>query len=297
MAKFLTGTDLNNELGKIFEDAQEQLILISPFIKLHVHYESILKSKKNNPRLAIILVFGKNENEVHKSMRYEDLNFFKDFPNIQIRYEKRLHAKYYSNEKSSILTSMNLYSFSQDNNIEAGVLTKATLIGNIASNLFMEEDSLDIQTSKAFKRIVEQSELIYHNVPQFDKGIVGTGFNKKYLKSNPEVDILSKFFSSKMQEVDSFKETKVKSNFRSTLNSEEAAIGYCIRTGKRIPLNDKQPMCDEAYQSWVKFGNKDYEEKYCHFSGEESFGETTYAKPIMRKNWKKANEIISNTIR
>ena len=37
MAKFLTGNGLNSELGKIFEEANEQLILISPFIRLHVH--------------------------------------------------------------------------------------------------------------------------------------------------------------------------------------------------------------------------------------------------------------------
>jgi hypothetical protein len=39
------------------------------------------------------------------------LIFFKEFPNIEIRYEK--DAKN-ANEASAILTSMNLYEFSQD---------------------------------------------------------------------------------------------------------------------------------------------------------------------------------------
>ena len=67
-------------------------------------------------------MFGKNEQDPSKSMKLEELDFFKEFSNIEIKYEKRLHAKYYANDYSAILTSMNLYSHSQDNNIEAGVI-------------------------------------------------------------------------------------------------------------------------------------------------------------------------------
>lgn len=35
----------------------------------------------------------------------------------------------------------------------------------------------------------------------------------------------------------------------------------------------------------------DYKEKYCHFSGEPSNGETSVNKPILKKNWKKAQNI------
>ena len=71
----------------------------------------------------------------------------------------------------------------------------------------------------------------------------------------------------------------------------ERIFGYCIRTGLQIPFDSKHPMCDNAYQSWKKFNNPDYQEKYCHFSGELSNGDTSYAKPILRKNWTKAKEI------
>lgn len=36
------------------------------------------------------------------------------------------------------------------------------------------------------------------------------------------------------------------------------------------------------------FKNPDFPEKYCHFSGEESNGETSVNRPILNKNWKKA---------
>jgi len=161
MARFLEGNDLNSELGKIFEQAEQQLILISPFIKLHDRFSSILRSKKNDPKLEIIVVFGKNEDKISKSMNYADFNFFKDFPNIHIHYEKRLHAKYFANESSAILSSMNLYSYSQDNNIEAGVLTKASLLGNLITG----EESFDMKMFNYFNRVIDQSELMFQNKP------------------------------------------------------------------------------------------------------------------------------------
>ena len=46
MAKFITGNKLNSELEDIFENAKGQIILISPYIKLHERYISSLRSKK-----------------------------------------------------------------------------------------------------------------------------------------------------------------------------------------------------------------------------------------------------------
>lgn len=198
MAKFLTGDDLNSELGKLFESAEEQLILISPYIKLHPRYASILRSKIDNPKIEIIIVFGKNEKDLSKSMQEDDFNFFKQFPNIEIRYEKRLHAKYYSNESYAILTSMNLYNFSQDNNIEAGVMTKASSLGKITNNIITNvtgEDSLDITSLKYFERVIEQSELQFKKAPEYESAMYG--LTKKYKTSKTEVDKLSDFFANK----------------------------------------------------------------------------------------------------
>jgi hypothetical protein len=198
MAKFLTGNELNTELEKIFERADEQIILISPFIKLHDRFISTLRTKKDNHKLEIIIVFGKNEEDLSKSMKQEDFNFFKEFPNIQIRYERRLHAKYYANESSAILTSMNLYTYSQDNNIEAGVLTKATLLSNLASNFMTNvtgEDSFDNQAWTYFKRVIDQSDLLFQKTPQYES--VMLGLTKKYKESKIEEDKLTEFFADK----------------------------------------------------------------------------------------------------
>ena len=48
------------------------------------------------------------------------------------------------------------------------------------------------------------------------------------------------------------------------------------------------PFSQKAYKSWQKFKNEEYPEKYCHYSGEPSYGETSFSKPILKKNWRKS---------
>lgn len=68
--------------------------------------------------------------------------------------------------------------------------------------------------------------------------------------------------------------------------------GYCIRTGVKIPFDIEKPLSREAYKKWSEFADPDYPEKYCHFSGEPSNGETSVSHPILKKNWKRAKEIF-----
>jgi hypothetical protein len=238
-----------------------------------------LLSKNDNPELEIIVVFGKNEDDISKSMSQEDFNFFKEFPNIEIRYEKRLHAKYFANEENAILTSMNLYGYSQDNNIEFGILTKKKgLIGG---------DNIDDQAWKYFERVIIQSELLFKKKPQYKSTMFG--LKEKYEDSSIEIDKFSDFFSNK----DGFNSNiKKRTSFRTEKKKPVIEyFGYCIRTGKKIAFNPDRPRSDEAYESWAKYKKEDYPEKFRHFSGEKSNGETSFAKPILRKNWKKAQEI------
>jgi hypothetical protein len=74
-------------------------------------------------------------------------------------------------------------------------------------------------------------------------------------------------------------------------NKTKSSGGYCIRCGENIRFNINKPLCPNCFLSWDEWGNIDYPENFCHFSGEESEGETCFAFPIVNKNWKKAKEI------
>lgn len=271
MAVFVKGSKLNSEIEGVFESAEKCIIIISPFIKLHSRFIEILKSKKSNPNLEIIVVFGKNDNDYSKSIAEESANFLMTFPNINIKYEPRLHAKYYSNESSSVLSSMNLYDFSQNNNIEFGIVTKAKFFGSITSNI---SNTLDKEAFEYFKTVVNNSECVFHAAPEFENRVLG--FSKKYVKSIIKVDKFSNHFNQKT------------SSFDSSSNPKESTdIGYCIRTGVPIDFNLDRPLTDSAYKSWSKYKDPDYPEKFCHLTGENSDGQNSYAKPVLKKNWKK----------
>lgn len=265
MAKFLHGNELNTEIGNIFENAKEILVLVSPFIKLHHRYADILKSKIDNHKLSIKIVFGKNEKDIAKSLSVADLNFFKQFPDVEIRYEKRLHAKFYANESAQILTSMNLYDFSQDQNIEAGIKTEYSILGNIASKIMSSDGYLDQDAWHYFKRVFEHSEVLFRNVPEYESALLG--LTKKYKGFKTEIDRISEYFSSVGKDISKQK--------------TDSLEGYCIRYGDKIPFNPSRPYSEKGYKSWAQYKNPNYKEKFCHKTGELSHGKTSMANPIL----------------
>jgi phosphatidylserine/phosphatidylglycerophosphate/cardiolipin synthase-like enzyme len=88
------------------------------------------------------------------------------------------------------------------------------------------------------------------------------------------------------------KQTESKGSKEKTKSATSNGKGYCIRTGVEIPFNVEKPLSYDAYKKWNEFGDPDYPEKFCHFSGEPSNGETSVSRPILKKNWKKAKELF-----
>lgn len=62
-------------------------------------------------------------------------------------------------------------------------------------------------------------------------------------------------------------------------------VGYCIRCGVTVPLDQNKPLCQKCYLLWVKYSNKRYPEKYCHICGTQS--KQFYNKPVCYNCWKK----------
>lgn len=279
MAKFLKGNALNAAIEEIFDNCEKQLLVVSPFIKLHSRFINALKAKKGLDKLEIKILFGKNEKDISKSFNIEDFNFLKEFPNIEIRYNEHLHAKYYSDENQAVLSSMNLYDYSQNNNIEFGILTNANLINSLAGSI--TGDSLDDDALEYFQQVIKDSDLLYERKPNYESKY--GGIQKKYIDSNIIKDELSERLEGEPKKKKAKFPTK-----ESQKRVEAVKVGYCIKTGEEIEFNPEKPMSNKAFKMWNKYGDKEYQEKYCHYSGELSNGDTSFAKPILRKNWKKA---------
>lgn len=301
MSKFLTGKDLEDAIYDIIWEAEKMLLIVSPFVKLDDYFKELFDKHQNNPKIHLVLVFGKNEKSVNKSMSQDDFDYFKKFPNVSIIYVPNLHAKYYGNEKKGVITSINLYDYSFKNNIEFGVFSQQSLLNNLTN-------SADNDAWHACMDLVEQNEVVFIKRPVYESMKILINIGKSYIKSDVLHDSTDKFYGGiqnrngkkktildfpEKLEMGTTKNVRPEREKKSINKVISVKHGYCIRTGTEIPFNIDKPMSYEAYKIWSQFEDPDYPEKFCHFSGEPSNGNTSVSRPILNKNWRKAKEIYN----
>ena len=285
MTKFITGKNLEDAVYDIIWKAESNLLIVSPFIKLDDYFKRLFDKHINNPKLHILIVFGKNEKEVSRSMSKDDFDYFKKFLNISIVYIPNLHAKYYGNEKKGVITSINLYDYSFKNNIEFGVYSETNIFTKFTS-------STDNEAWQTCHELAEQSEAIFIKRPVYEKKLLSSLLGKSYIKSDTLHDTTEKFYSSRNRNQNSIFKTLNDFPFDLDLGSEhserptrneieEQKEGYCIRTGEKIPFNLNKPFTNQAYRNWAIFKNSNYPENYCHKTGKLSNGKTSMRNPIL----------------
>ncbi len=151
MAKFLNTSATNYFLEELIKNAKERLILISPFLKLNDRIKELLEDK-NRLKIDMRIVYGKSE------LQPEEINWLKDLLYVRTSFCKNLHAKCYLNEDNCIITSLNLYEFSQVNNNEMGVLI-----------VRQEDHDLYKDTFEEAQRIIRVSEELRFSLEKVDK--------------------------------------------------------------------------------------------------------------------------------
>lgn len=115
MAEFLKTEAVSLCLTRIIEKANKKAILISPYISINVRLAQIIKHKLESGT-EIHLIYRKSEQNAEVEAWLESM------PNIRTSYCENLHAKCYMNETAALVTSMNLYEYSQVSNLEMGIL-------------------------------------------------------------------------------------------------------------------------------------------------------------------------------
>jgi phosphatidylserine/phosphatidylglycerophosphate/cardiolipin synthase-like enzyme len=245
MAKYLRTSGISAGVEELIREAKERLYIISPYLKLSDHIKELLNDKERE-KAEVRIIFGKQE------LNPTEMSYLQNLKYVRLYFSKNLHAKCYLNEKKMIISSMNLYEFSQQNNREMGIL---------------------------IERDIESDKPVYDDAWKDIESILNNATDFAYVeapKENSPTDI-----------------PKLKTPIIESRKSENKLNGYCIRTGIEIPFNVDKPMSYDAFKSWSKFSDPDYAEKFCHFSGEPSNGETSVSRPILKKNWKKAKEQFS----
>ena len=114
MAEFYTTTGISHHLEEIIKNAEDRLWLISPYLKVNNRLGNSWRIR--NRQIDVRVIYGKSE------LQPEEMKWLEGLTQIKTSFRQNLHAKCYLNEDQALLTSMNLYEFSEKNNDEMGVL-------------------------------------------------------------------------------------------------------------------------------------------------------------------------------
>lgn len=131
MARFLNTSATNYFLEELIKNAKERLVLISPFLKLNDRIKELLIDK-DRLKIDVRIVYGKSE------LQPEEIRWLNELAYVRTSFCKNLHAKCYMNEELCIISSLNLYEFSQVNNNEMGVLIERGLDAELYKDAYEE---------------------------------------------------------------------------------------------------------------------------------------------------------------
>ena len=234
MVKFLATENAYSNIVDIIKEASNKVVLISPYIKISDQLFDRLKHMDKQGIRIIVVCRGKD-------LHTEEKSKLRQLKCLELRFDEDLHAKCFYNEKAMVITSLNLYDYSQQHNREMGVL------------LSLDEDP------DAFKEALNEAEFI---VSRAKKGSTIRGLVSGIIKEAKSVVDLP---------------TKDKSS-RAKTTSRTKREGHCIRCNKSIPYDKDKPYCLPCARLWNKYGGYgDHKEKYCHQCGKTI--STTYNSP------------------
>ena len=254
--QFLFDNQLIAALETIIKTSKYDLLLVSPFIDLDSRIKDALGEKIKNPDFKLRVLFGKNESNIYRSIKNDSIDFLKQFPTVEIRYNERLHAKYYQNDTHFLMTSLNLYDYSLANNIECGFMVYHTSKGllrkvfdgaeglidqgvsSIKSNL-LGVDNNEIDPLDKFKLIYDSSKVKYKSkaVLQTKKGIGGIIGIKEIVDKKVIIDTLNQFAKpTRKKPIKVNLETEVESSTTKVLSLTKISKIYGVNQATFISL-------------------------------------------------------------
>jgi len=226
MAEFLSTAGASNAIEQMIKNSKQRLYLITPYLQINPLLRSILQALDNKVSTIDIRFVSRTD-----KINAEDMNFLQNLKNVKVFALDNLHAKCYLNEDMVILTSLNLYQYSQHNNIEMGIKITKTTDPDLYTAIYEEVE-----------RILGESKIYQIKILEKEK-------KETVSKEKPAANI---------------------SRTKELSKDQSRELGFCIRCKEKMPINPEQPLCTSCYKSWAKYSDPKYPEKYCHICGKES---------------------------
>lgn len=118
MIEFLTTHAIASRIEAIIRKAQYQVVLVSPYLQFSTTFVQRLYDAERRG-VEIVVIYGKDE------LSTEARSALAELRRLRLYYCENLHAKCYFNAEAMVITSMNLYEYSEKNNREMGVWVTA----------------------------------------------------------------------------------------------------------------------------------------------------------------------------
>jgi hypothetical protein len=252
MAKFLDGAGVQSALTDIIKKTDEELCILSPYLKIPIQTKNYLKSIDEHHR-PITIIYRSDF-----KLNDDDIAFFNSLNNLELLHCENLHAKCYINEKEGLITSMNLHEHSQTHNWEMG-------IG------FSKHDDIEI-----YDEVIKEIGHIGSQTKPFMPVQNAVAESKTQYKTTPSAKHVRTVFKPT--------EAPNKGLITKILDKVTGEAAYCIRCGKGLPKFDLQkPYCDKCFASWSRYRNPKYKEKYCYgCGGMTTTKPATFEKPLCK---------------
>ncbi|WP_440948745.1 HRDC domain-containing protein [Methanosarcina sp. T3] len=327
MAEFLDTEGTTHHLTKIIKNARQEVFIISPYLKINHKLKDLIEDK-DRMKINITIVYGKNE------LQPDENNWLKQLNSVRTGFCKDLHAKCYLNESEAIVTSMNLYEYSQVNNYEMGIYVAKDedpkLYSDIydeARRLFRISEEIKVTVEKIVPRDSEIDDRVSRSIEpskvneqwKTEEKIESEKEIASYDSSSSDLNLFERLrilrskvaeqenvpayyiFTDKTLEEICSKVPKNSNEFLSITGVGQKKLerygsvflreianyskqdlindsGSCIRCGEKIRYNPDEPFCIDCYNSWARFGNPKYKEKFCHKCGKPV--DTSKEKPV-----------------
>lgn len=149
MAKYEDTRGISAKISSIFKDADTFLYIVSPYLKVPDDLMEYIQDRIDH-NVRVVILYGK------KDLKQSEAEKLYSIDGIEIRFKEKLHAKCYINEKSALITSMNLYDFSLANNYEMGVSVERIIDSEAYTGILKDVD-----------RMIRMSELRYDSKAHF----------------------------------------------------------------------------------------------------------------------------------
>lgn len=250
------GSDIRARIEKLVENAvpNTAVWLISPYTKTEVEKErtdllsrSISEALANKVNVHMVIRAGTTVPAGLRALAKKGLRLYE---------MDSLHAKLYLSEQQAIVTSLNLYAPTSDSTLDLGVAvagpseTHSQLKGFIEKKILSSVRPIDVASLPPLPVMAEKTATV--KAPAAVSA------------SAPQEKPPAKRRGKKPAAVEK------PGFFGRMLEAVFNPSGTCIRCGTDVDYDPDKPLCGECFNSWVRFANPDYREKFCHDCGSET---------------------------